>query len=370
MSSNLRQKMNKQKGDLEKRHQESIDRKEMSMFGSIFDKNKVPDDISFWKCGGGRHVIDIIPFIAGPDVPNKNAEEGSIEYVIDLWMHRLTNSLNDVFVCPTRTWGKPCPICEDLKANDYNDDYYKETMAKRRTVYLIWVHDTPKEEAEGIKILDIAHFFLQMHLDELAEPPTGKKVIIFSDIDKGKNIGFTRKGTGAGNTQFLGHKFIDRDEPIPDDICDQSFSLDACIKMHPSYDEIADAYFGKEDDVPNGELSEGVDESLPEEVDEVTNENDDVPMFSETEKAETPEETEEKTNECPGGGEFGIDTDTLDECKSCEIWDECAEEAAKKDREQRKALRTEKAAEDKKKEKKEDAPKTTSKPKKRVTRKK
>lgn len=366
MASNLRQKMNKQKGDLEKRHQESIDRKEMSMFGSIFDKNKVPEDVSFWKCGAGRHVIDIIPFIAGPDVPNKNAEEGSIEYVIDLWMHRGVGPQDDSFVCPTRTWGKPCPICEDLKANDYDDEFYKSTMAKRRTAYLIWVHDSPKEEAEGIKILDIAHFFLQMHLDELAEPPTGKKVIIFSDIDKGKNVGFTRKGTGAGNTQFLGHKFIDRDEPIPDDICDQSFSLDTCIKMHPLYDEIADAYFGKDDDVP--------DKELPEEGDEVINENDDIPMFSETEEAEPPEETteetEEKTNECPGGGEFGIDTDTLPECKNCEIWDECAEEAAKKDREKRKALRTEKAVEEKKKEKKEDAPKTTPKPKKRVTRKK
>jgi len=376
MANSLRQKMRKQRKNLEKRHQESIDRKDTSIFGSIFNKAKVPENVSFWKCGSGKHIIDILPFVAGPNVPNKNVDEGDVEYVIDVWVHRNVGPKEDSFVCPTRTWGEPCPICEDLKENEYDEEYVKGMRSKRQSVYLVWVHDSAKEEEEGIKIFNTAHFFMQNHLDELAEIPRGGGVIIFSDLDEGKSVAFTRKGTGAGNTQFLGHKFVDRPEPIPDDIVDQIFSLDECIDMRPTYDEMADSYFGKEE--------------KDEEVESEPEENDDVPMFSSKDAPpeeppdldiEIPPEETGTIDDCPAGALFGIDTDSLPDCKNCEVWEACAEERGRAEREARMADRKKetvkakpkpkpKSKENTDKDVKKDAEKATSRTTRRVARRK
>ena len=310
----LRKKLQSKKEDLARRHKESVARKDQGRFGSIFLKSKIPEGISFWKCGNGKHLIDIIPFEAGPTIPNPNVEEGDPEFYVDVWVHRNVGAADLVFVCPAYTWGKDCPICEDIKESDYSDEDLEKIRAKRRTIYLVWVHDSPKEESEGLKILDLAYFFLQSHLDELAESPRTGGIITYADVDDGKSIGFTKQGGGPKNTKFIGHQFVDREEPIPDKILDQSFPLDTCIKMQPTYDEIADAYFGKEKAEAEQEGEQATD---PEET---------TSGEAEEEAQGDPDDNGQGTLECPAGGVFGKDVDELNDCAECKIWDECAAE--------------------------------------------
>jgi len=300
--------MAQQKEDLQRRHKESADRSSQGQFGTIFLRDKVPEGVTFWNCKSDKHVIDIIPYFAGKDDPN--AEEGKAQYLLDIWVHRNVGARDLVYVCPAYTWGEACPVCEDLKEQDYDEDYYDKMKAKHRTIYLVWVHDSPKEEKEGIKIWDVAHFFMQNHLDELAESPRSGGIVIFSDPDEGKMIGFSRKGTGAMNTKFIAHQFIERDEPIPDDILESAFPLDSVVKMRPSYEEIEKAY--------RGTKSEPAEQQQEEQAAEE----------EEPRKRRVPLRREQSTddNECPAGGRFGVDIDKLADCEKCAVWDDCAAE--------------------------------------------
>lgn len=300
--SKLRTKLRSQKQDLQRRHKEAVERKDKGKFGSIFLKSAIPEGVQFWSIGNGKHLIDVIPFESGGGIPNPNVEAGDVEYVVDLWRHRNIGVQELAFVCPAMTWNEPCPICEDIKASDYNDDDLEKIRAKRVCCYLVWVHDSAKEEKEGVKILEIAHFFLQKHLDELAVSPRGGGILTFSDLDDGKSVAFTKSGGGTSNWSFIGHQFVARDSQIPDWICDQSFPLDTCIHMRPSYEEIAEAYFGSA----------------------VRSEEEENEKQEPTRKEPTPAaNTKTDSSACPAGGVFGQDIDTLDHCTSCNVWDDC-----------------------------------------------
>lgn len=264
----FRDRMKKKNGGkvLQNRHNTGTKKTGSGRYPTIFNKNKVPEGVEFWKCREGKHLIDIIPFEVGPDMPFDErlkpiTEEGQPDYVLDLFVHQNVGSMNKPYVCPYENFGKECPICEFIKANRLEKDDWKKLVAKHRVVYLMWVHDTKEEEKKGIQIFEGSHFFMEEKIEEIAELPKGGGFENFSCQDKGKSLAWTRKGSGQENTQYLGHRFVERDRPIPDRILDQTFPLDSIVNMHPDYDEIELEFKGTlkkmnlledepEDDVP------------------------------------------------------------------------------------------------------------------------
>jgi hypothetical protein len=307
--ASFRDKYRKQKKDLQKRHQESVNNKDAGMYGSVFDKTKL-NNRTFWKCGEAKHTIDIIPFVCGDNMPAmQNTEAGETSWFLDLWVHRGVGVLGHPYPCLALNWGEKCPICEELQNNrdKYTEDDWKAAKAKRRSMYLIWSHTTPSDEEKGIQIWDVAHWFMEDKLSEISIKPKGGGTIAYYDIDTGKHVMFTRRGTGATNTQYLGHAFYDRDEPeIPDYILDQTFELDMAV-IHPTYKELYEVFH----------------QSAPEEEEEVVDEP------PETEPDPEPEDDSPIVgdDECPGGGTMGVDIEQLEECKTCVNWDPCEEEA-------------------------------------------
>jgi hypothetical protein len=312
---NFRQQYKKQKEDLLRRHEESVADKGGGQFGSYVDIGKLPKGVGFWKCAEGSHTIDFIPFIAGPDMPQVSGggiKENSFTWLVDLWVHRNIGVLENPYVCPARTNGDPCPICEHLQQNrdSYEKKDYDALKAKRRTIYLVWCHDNSEEKTKGIQLWDVAHWFMENNLKEIAERPRGGGTVTYFDPDNGKNVVFTKRGSGMSNTQFLGHRFDDREAAIPDNILDQSFALDSVIK-YSSYDEIHKAFYGS-----------NTDETEATPVDTTSNAPfvDDQPVAAEPEPAQEPEVA---SDECPVHGEFGADHDALEACPDCVNWDDC-----------------------------------------------
>jgi len=309
-----RQQYKKQKQDLLRRHEESVADKGEGKFGSIINSSKLPKGMGFWKCSDEKHIVDFIPFIAGPDMPKVSGggiKEGEFTWLVDLWVHWNIGVLQHPYICPARTNGEPCPICEHLQQNKdtYTKEEYNDIKAKHRTVYLIWCHDNSTEKEKGIQLWEVAHFFMEYNLKEIAERPRGGGTVLYFDPDIGKNVVFTRRGKGAGNTEFIGHRFDDRQEPIPDKILDQSFPLDSVIK-YATYDELHDAFFGtKHGEDTVGETGEG-------EAGE--------PVYGEAPFEQEPEpEPEFAQDECPVNGEFGVDHEQLEGCDGCVNWDNC-----------------------------------------------
>lgn len=363
-TSNIRDKFKKQREGLVKRHQEQIDSKDDKTYPTIFDKEKIPEGVEFWKCGKGDHLIDIIPFFAGQDHPKVN--EGELAYVVDFHVHQGVGVMKEPFVCQTKTFRKNDPICEYISANRLPLEDWNKIKPKRRTVYLVWVHDTPEEEAKGIQIWEVAHYFFENYVDEIAKSPRGGGAVAFSDIDSGKSIAFSVKvtgkykdanGTDRDSVSYLGHRFVDREEPIPDQILDQIFPLDGVIQMHPDNDYVEKAFYGEgpkktastesrldrlkkreqqmkesEDDNPSEtEDDDALDEALDSHEDDI----DDIIDPDEDEPDEEPEGEEET---CPLD-KFGVGLDKYKECKVCNIWDDCSDENEKLQKESKPKLK-------------------------------
>jgi hypothetical protein len=326
----LRERMKQQREDLMKRRQEQAADKGTSRFGSVFVKEKIPEGRTFWSCKEGQHIIDVVPFVAGPNFPPPSGiREGDIEYVIDLWVHQGVGPTDEQYVCPSWNFRKPCPICEYLsqlksEGTMLPKEEYTAIRAKNRTVYLVWVHDTPDEERKGLQIWEVASYFFQEKVTEIQKDPQGGGIILFEDPNEGKTISFRRKGKGQGNTEFIGHRFIDRKSPIPNDILDQSFSLDEIIKWQPSYEEIRDTFFAKKSASSQTQSSspqENVPDDIPFEAPPPVEERQ--PKEPITEKPQV----SESAQMCPGGGTFALDIDKLEGCNTCEIWDDCDQES-------------------------------------------
>jgi len=322
--STFRKKARKMKEDLRKRHEEAIESKDdtgSADYKTIFLKEKIPEGVEFWKPEYGEHLIDVIPFFSGEN--NPKAEEGRMCYVIDLWVHMS----GDNFVCQRMNFKLNDPPCDYIKKNRLPTEEWKKVAPKRRTIYLVWVHDTPEEEDKGLQIWEVAHWFFEKNVDAIAKNPKGGAPVIFSDPDTGKSIAFEivksgtykdASGTDRDSQDWVGYRFIDRDEKIPDEILEKSFPLDDVIDMHPDLDKWKTSFDGG-----------GSDEEEEEE------EKEEKKPASEEPKDKKPEEPTGE-DECPFGGEFGVDCDKYENCDNCDNYDDCSDENEKLEKEKEK----------------------------------
>jgi len=324
---------------MKKRIEESHNRKDATgRFGTIFK-----EDVSrpFWKCSADEHLIDIIPFVAGPDMPldpktrRKQAEEGEYAYVLDIWVHRGVGVNEDSYVCPAN-YGKPCPICEyrkELRDQDASDDEIRKLNRSRRTIYNIVCYDSEEEERKGVQIWDVAYQYMEEELLARSKKKRTGEPIIFADPEVGKSISFIREGTGKLNTTFKGHEFVDRvvdgqEYVIPDEILEQALPLDQIIHV-PTYEELYEAFFGEAppDRTTREEQREESRRAAPSRSRVVRKEEKEESVETSTEVDSEAEKSKSVSdNPCPAGGRFGVDIEKLPECAECEVWDECARE--------------------------------------------
>jgi len=265
-------------GGLQKRHDAGT-KATKGRYPTIFNKDKVPEGIEFWKCTEGDHLVDIVPFEAGPDMPFDEklkpiSSEGDLDYVLDLFVHTNMGNMGNPYVCPYENFGEPCPVCEFIKANRLDKEIWKKLIAKHRVIYFLWIHNSRKDEKKGVQIFEASHFFMEQKIASIAKSPKGGGYTKFSCPDKGKSLAWTREGSGLENTQYLGHRFVDRETPIPDKILDQTFALDGIVNMHPEYDAIKKDFLQTlkilkldngedepDDDVPFDDKEDDIDDS-------------------------------------------------------------------------------------------------------------
>ncbi len=292
----FRKRMSKRRNNLKKRHDNQIKKTNQGggRYPTIFVKEELPEGIEFFRCKEGEHIVDIIPFEVGPDMPLGDrdlpvTEEGELDYIIDLYVHQNIGNMNKPYVCPYENFGEPCPICAYIKAQRLEKEDWQALRAKRRAIYLVWAHNDREQERKGIQIFESAYFFMEEKIDEIAKLPRGGGSINFSDYDDGKTVCWTRKGSGRENTQYVGHQLIDRKTPIPDKILEQTFSLDQVINMHPDIEEMEKSLMGT---LKSRNLLEDSEEDTP--FNEGT--GNDVPMFDDEEEKPKPRRRKRPTS--------------------------------------------------------------------------
>lgn len=344
------------KNELRKRVKESGDRKEDSgRWRTFLDPAKI-EGIPIWKPEKGEHIIDILTYKTGPNDPY--LDEGKWAYVLDVWVHQGVGVNEDNYVCLARNWEKPCPICDFQKEymlhENFNEKIANSLYPKRRTVYNIICYDSTKEEDKGIQIWEVAHFFIEKDLSSLAKDRRTGEPITFSHPETGMSLSFEIKaGTyqdAEGNTRpstvYVGLKFEQRDYNLWDLYQDEDgnldikpYCLDDLIKI-PTYEELEkiflagvpkDLLLGKEqatrpasdqDSTESGTV--GSRRSRRQKSNPPAEEQADKEPVSNTPAEEKKTDTPAEGNQCPHGGVFGTDINTMESCNNCEVWDDCA----------------------------------------------
>jgi len=318
----LLSKIKKARTDLQSRQQEEYERKDPTSFqaGSVFIPNKLPEGIEIWRPGISEHEFDIIPWIASSEHPYE--PEDKYCWCLVLQIYREVGIMRDQFVSPYTMYREADPIAEYMAAQNLSKAEFNKRRAKKRCFYLVWVHDSPEEEQKGIQIWEVAHWFIYDQLKELSIIPKEGGHVSYMDYtkEKGRRIWLkiksegsfeTDDGTKVDSIQYSAPKFLERKANIPDSILEQSFQLETCINLRPTYEEIYKSFYGKE----LTEETKGLPASRTKVEDPSLKKDDDLPSSVETYK------------ECPSGHVMGKDLDAFPaDCNNCLAFDDCSDE--------------------------------------------
>ncbi len=212
---------------------------------------KVPNGMELFQLKNEKSVrIDIIPFIAGKG--NPMADEGMPYWERTFWVHRNIGPNNRWFVCPARTVGSDCPICEyvsKLQRDPESDQEIIDNLlpSKRQ---LFNVQDS--EDPGKVKLWDISHFYFGKQLDaalDNAYEDDDDNMDNFADPEGGASLKLgieTNSFSGKTSYKVSDITFKPRKEDLDEELVEKAVCLDD-ILIIPTAEEIKAAMRGIED---------------------------------------------------------------------------------------------------------------------------
>ncbi len=252
------------------------------------------EEIKFWKPVEGDNHIDILQYVVGTDKHPGNREKGSLSYVLDLWQHNNIGINKSSFLCLQRTYGQPCPICEEAQRRRSKGDKKgaEALYASHRVFYNII---DLEDEDSGVQIFGVSYnLFEKELLDEAFANQTedGQGIILFADLEEGYSITVRARGVSKNINgkivnwfEYRKFNFEKRQRNYdPAITLKRTYSLDSLLYI-PTYEEITEEFKGKS---------------------------------IEDAKEETP-----KVSVCPHDNVFGKDFENFMECEACVIWRDC-----------------------------------------------
>lgn len=263
--------------DLDQRTQESYKtRKGERTFTGIFRPELT---LPLWGVVEGEHRGNIIPYLVGANDPRVvlgRMEEGRFTYVFDHYVHGNVGRKDQMFLCLANTYRQECPICDErnrIRKKGPPDSErlvasyekrLKELRERRRVIYNWECLDNDEEADKGIQIWEASHYNVEEPMLGQAKLPReeGGAMINFAHPSQGKTLFFRRVGKGMTDTRYKDHRWMDRNEPIPQELLDEAYKLDELIYI-PTYEEVKEAFWDEgesHDDAGTGEDNVGVDD--------------------------------------------------------------------------------------------------------------
>lgn len=254
--------------NLGRRTQEQTDNRESNGATRKTFMNYSQCGLKFFKFAdvGKFQDINILPWRISsknhPGVVDGKYEIGDYDYVLDLWIHSRIGPGEEDCVCLKRTYGKPCPICDEadrLWANPETKESARQFFAKRKCIYLVdELNDKFESVSNEPKIFEVTHGLFSKDLQSKATSCLrGKGVVDFASVNvdsKGREIGkvvsFTiGEGTMGNGKKFKkaeNFEFNDRVQEITDEMLEKCPSLDSMLIVKTP-DEMKAMLYGEPD---------------------------------------------------------------------------------------------------------------------------
>lgn len=168
----------------------------------------IPEGINFFKVEKPGNIrIDIIPYTVpmkpGPAGPNPDSGPGEPDYTRMFYAHRGIGPNGSMYVCPARTAGKKCPICEhrnELDKNGGDPDLIKDLLPKKRQLWYVFDHE---DAARGLQLWEVSYHLFGRQLDkEVKNADEEDGYEYFADPEDG----FTLR-VGMDQESFAGNTF-------------------------------------------------------------------------------------------------------------------------------------------------------------------
>lgn len=236
----------------------------------------VPDGCTFFKPKkAGVYRLDIIPYEV-TEKGNPNAEPGVLHYERTFYVHRGVGANNESYVCPAKTSGKKCPICEHraklAKDPDTDEELIRTLSPKKRQLFNVIPLDG--DSAGDVQVWDESYHLFGKHLVRKineADEEDQDKFDKFHDPENGLTlrVGVSEE-SGAGYSYYDASniEFKERKKSYDEDIVDKAYNLDEMIR-EPSYAELKKVFLQEEaEDEEDDEDEDDTEEAEDEDEDE------------------------------------------------------------------------------------------------------
>jgi hypothetical protein len=367
----VRTRSRKKNSSLAKRAKISHSTKDQGGGGSrVINFKDIDGEVQFFQPAVGKNAINIIPFEIKsknhPLVKQGQMEIGELDYCLDIWTHRNVGPSESSVICLKKTYGKACPICEEVeKMKKAGKEKEAAALLARRRVFYN-VEDTRRKPGE-LQVFEVSHYLFEKELiDEARNDEDGEDSFVdFADPETGSVIRFRCSKETKGGFEFNEFKsfsFAEREDPIDDELLASAISFDEYLNVQ-NYEQIQAILFGADEDEEDEEDEEDkpaskkahpkkpVKEIDDDEDSEDDDEDEETPIKKPGKKTSSmkgikrkavEEEDEEEENEkpvkkssvkkddkpvkkskCPHGHTFGSDADGYEDCEDCVVWKDC-----------------------------------------------
>lgn len=235
----------------DRRRASSSKRDAQHRVGGDWTSLTLPDGVEIWQPKEGSHRLDIVPYEVGQG--NPYAEKGEWYYERTYFAHRQIGPNNETYVCPAKTAGLPCPVC-DHRAKLARDPDSDEKMIdalkpKERQLWLIYDH---KDKDKGVQLWDFSHWNFGRLLDRTRKDADEDEMHItdFDDPDAGSSLKVSfseEKGGGYTYLEAYSINFKPRPNGLDEEILGHGLCLDDMLKVLP-YDELKAKLFQTEEE--------------------------------------------------------------------------------------------------------------------------
>lgn len=206
----------------------------------------LPEGVELFAPEGKDYKMDILPYIVSDAKHPDGVPAGETWYTRPFMTHRDIGVNKDRIVCP-RSFGKPCPVCEDaerLSRDAKNKELCKGLWPRNRALYNIVI--LGKDEPV-VQVIDYSTFLFGELLEKRVAQDLEERGDFFELVGGCTLLAAFEEDKGGGFTSFPCVSIDFKKRPdYGEEVLESVVDLDTILVLQ-SYDEIMAKFQGVED---------------------------------------------------------------------------------------------------------------------------